>query len=77
MDVISIGFGNFLNKNKIVSVSNPNSAPMKKLKEQLKRDGKLIDATEGRKTRSIIVMDSGHIVLSGLASATIAERMDK
>ena len=77
MDVISIGFGNFLNKNRIVSVSNPNSAPMKKLKEQLKKDGKMIDATEGRKTRSIIVMDSGHIVLSGLASATIAERMDK
>lgn len=77
MDVISIGFGNFLNKNKIVSVSNPNSAPMKKLKEQLKKDGKMIDATEGKKTRSIIVMDSGHIVLSGLASATIAERMNK
>ncbi len=77
MDVISIGFGNFLNKNRIVSVVNPNSAPMKKLKEQLKKDSKMIDATEGRKTRSIIVMDSGHIVLSGLASATIAERMDK
>ncbi len=75
MDIISIGFGNFVNKNRMIAVVNPTSAPLKRLKEQAKEEGKLIDATQGRKTRSIIIMDSGHMILCGLAPATIAERM--
>ena len=75
--VVSVGFGNFVNKNRIVAVVSPNSAPIRKLKEQLKEDGKIIDVTQGRKTRSVIIMDSGHIILSGIAVETIAERVNE
>jgi regulator of extracellular matrix RemA (YlzA/DUF370 family) len=74
--VVSVGFGNFINKERIVAVVSPNSAPIRKLKELLKEEGKIIDVTQGRKTRSIIIMDSGHIMLSGIAVETIAERIN-
>ncbi len=75
-NVVSVGFGNFVNKERIVAIVAPNSTPIRKLKEQLKDDGKIIDVTQGRKTRSIIIMDSGHIILSGIAVDTIAERVN-
>ncbi len=74
--VVSIGFGNFVNRERIVAIVSPNSSPIRRLKEQLKDDGKIIDATQGRKTRSIIIMDSGHIILSGIAVETISERIN-
>ena len=75
--VVSVGFGNFVNKDRIVAIVSPNSAPIRKLKEQLKDDGKMIDVTQGRKTRSVIIMDSGHVILSGIAVETISERVNE
>ncbi len=75
--VINIGFGNFVNKERIVAIVAPNSTPIRKLKEQLKENGKIIDVTQGRKTRSVIIMDSGHIILSGIAVSTISERVNE
>jgi len=75
--VINVGFGNFVNKERIVAVVSPNSAPIRKIKEQMKDVGRVIDVTQGRKTRSIIVVDSGHIILSGIAVETIADRINE
>ncbi len=72
--LINIGFGNVISSQRVIAVVSPNSAPLKRLKEEAKKKGKLIDATEGRKTRSIIVMDSDHIVLSALNPETITQR---
>ncbi|WP_025209568.1 DUF370 domain-containing protein [Hippea sp. KM1] len=77
MGVVNIGFGNFINADRVVAIVNPTSAPIKRLKEQLQQEGKIIDATQGRKTRAIIIMDSGHVILSGIAVNTLAERMER
>ena len=75
--VVNIGFGNYVNRERIIAVVSPNSAPIRKIKEQMKDSGKIIDVTQGRKTRSVIIMDSGHIVLSGIAVETISERVNE
>jgi regulator of extracellular matrix RemA (YlzA/DUF370 family) len=72
---VSIGFGNVVSVQRVIAVLTTGSSPMKRLKDEAKDRGLLIDATEGRRTRSIIVMDSGHIVLSGLQSETITNRL--
>ncbi|MDI3472593.1 MAG: extracellular matrix regulatory protein [Thermotogaceae bacterium] len=72
--LINIGFGNIIVGDRIVAIVNPESAPMKRLKDQAKDDGKLIDATYGRKTRAIIITDSNHIILSAIQPETIAAR---
>lgn len=74
---INIGFGNIIYVKKIVAVLNPNSSPMKRLKDEAKNKGKLIDATEGRKTRSIIITDSDHVILSALQVETILQRISE
>ena len=71
---INIGFGNFVLANRIVSVINPNSSPMKRLREDAKAQNLLIDATQGRRTRSIIITDSNHIILSAIHPETIILR---
>ncbi len=71
---MNIGFGNMIVADRVVAIVNPESAPIKRLKEQAKDDGKLIDATYGRKTRSIIITDSNHIILSAIQPETIALR---
>lgn len=71
---INIGFGNVIATSKVVAIINPGSRSIKKLRDEAKESGKLIDATEGRKTRSIIISDSGHIVLSALQVETISQR---
>lgn len=73
--ILNIGFGNVVVAERIVAIVNPASSPMKRLREEAKNLGKLIDATEGRKTRSILVLDSDHIVLSALQAETIAQRL--
>lgn len=73
--ILNIGFGNVVVAERIVAIVNPASSPMKRLREEAKNLGKLIDATEGRKTRSILVLDSDHIVLSSLQTETIAQRL--
>ncbi len=72
---INIGFGNVVAVQRIVAIVNPGSLPMRKLREDARERGKLIDATEGKKTRSIIVTDSSHIILSALQSETLMQRI--
>ena len=73
--LVNVGFGNVVSAPRVVAVVNPGSLPVKKLREEAKSRGKLVDATEGRKTRSIIITDSDHIILSALAVETISQRV--
>jgi extracellular matrix regulatory protein A len=75
MQLLNVGFGNTVIINRIVAVINTGSSPARKLKELAKTNGKLIDATEGRRTRSIVVMDSDHVILSSIQPDTISQRM--
>ena len=72
--LLNIGFGNVVVSARVVAIVSPQSAPMKRLKEEARSAGKLIDATQGRRTRSIIITDSDHIILSAVQSETIAQR---
>ncbi len=72
MRLINIGFGNTVNADRIVAVVSPEAAPVKRIVQLAKDDGSAIDATCGRKTRSVIICDSGHVVLSALQPDTIA-----
>lgn len=72
--LLNIGFGNSIVADRIIAIVNPSSAPMKRLKEEAKENKLLIDATQGRKTRSIIITDSRHIILSAVQAETIAQR---
>ncbi len=73
--LLNIGFGNSVVLSKIVAILTPGSAPMKRLKDDAKSSGRLIDATQGRKTRSIIITDSNHVILSGVQAETVAMRV--
>lgn len=73
-NLLNIGFGNTVVAVRVVAIVSPNSAPMKRLKDEAKDEKRLIDATHGRRTRSIIVMDSNHIVLSAIQAETISQR---
>jgi len=75
MKLLNVGFGNTVMVERIVAVVNTGSSPARKLKELAKKEGKLVDVTEGRRTRSILVMDSNHVVLSSVQSDTITQRM--
>ncbi len=72
---INIGFGNVVASNRIISVISPESAPVKRLIQESKDNGTLIDATYGRRTRAVIIMDSGHVVLTPIQPETIAHRL--
>ncbi|NWF51520.1 MAG: DUF370 domain-containing protein [Nitrospirae bacterium] len=72
--LVNIGFGNVVASSKVVAIVTPGSSPMRRLREEAKKRGKLIDATEGRRTRSIIVTDSDHVILSALQAETITQR---
>ncbi|MFO7666631.1 MAG: DUF370 domain-containing protein [Desulfobacterales bacterium] len=72
--LLNIGFGSSVVAERVVAIVSPNSAPMKRLKDDAKEEKRLVDATHGRKTRAIIVMDSNHIVLSAIQSETISLR---
>jgi len=72
--LLNIGFGSTAVVERIVAIVSPNSAPMKRLKDEAREDRRLIDATHGRRTRSIIIMDSNHIILSAIQSETISQR---
>jgi regulator of extracellular matrix RemA (YlzA/DUF370 family) len=73
-NLLNIGFGNTVVAERVIAIVSPNSAPMKRLKDEAKDEKRLIDATQGRRTRSIIVMDSNHIVLSAIQAETISQR---
>lgn len=72
--LLNIGFGNYVISSRVVAIVTPTSSPMKRLREDAKADGRLIDATQGRKTRSIVITDSGHVVLSAIQAETISQR---
>ena len=74
--LINIGFGNAVSAERIVAIVAPGSSPVRRLKDEARQRGKLVDATHGRKTRSIIVMDSDHVVLSAIAPETITQRLE-
>ncbi len=73
-NLLNIGFGNTVVAERVIAIVSPNSAPMKRLKDEAKEDRRLLDATHGRRTRSIIVMDSNHVVLSAIQAETISHR---
>jgi len=75
MKLVNVGFGNVVVASRIVAVVSPHSAPMRRLKEMAKERGKLIDASQGRKTRAIIITDSDHVILSAIQHETLAQRI--
>ena len=77
MQLINIGFGNTVAADKIVAIVSPDSAPIKRMVQEAKDNGTAIDATFGRKTRAVLIMDSDHIVLSAVQAETVADRIDK
>jgi regulator of extracellular matrix RemA (YlzA/DUF370 family) len=74
--LLNVGFGNMVMVSRVIAIVDPSSAPMKRLKDEAKQAGKLVDATSGRRTRSIIVTDSDHVVLSAIQTETIAQRLE-
>ncbi len=76
MDIklINIGFGNIVSANRVIAIVSPESAPIKRIISDARERGELIDATYGRRTRAVIVTDSGHIVLSAIQPETVAHR---
>lgn len=75
--LVNVGFGNVVNSNKIISIISPEAAPIKRLVQSAKDTGMAIDATCGRRTKSVIVTESGHLVLSSLLPDTIAGRVNQ
>lgn len=73
--LLNIGFGNVVVADRIVAIVSPGSAPIKRLKEDAKEQGRLIDATYGRKTRAIVITESNHVILSAINPETAAMRM--
>ena len=75
MQLINIGFGNLVSAERLLSVISPDSAPMKRLVQEARDRGMLIDASFGRKTKSVLIMDTDHVILSALEPKTIAGRL--
>ena len=75
--LVHIGFGNMLVAERIVAIVHPTSAPIKRLKEEAREDGRLIDATQGRKTRAVLITDSNHVVLSAIQPETLVSRYEE
>ena len=72
--LVNIGFGNSVVSRRVIAIISPNAAPIKRLRDEAREDKRLIDATQGRRTRSVIITDSNHVVLSAIQSETIAQR---
>ena len=77
MDIklVNIGFGNIVAANRIISIISPESAPNKRIIQEARDKGMLVDATYGRRTRAVVVVDSGHIILSAVQPETVANRL--
>ena len=76
MKLINIGFGNMVAAGRLVAIVSPESAPIKRIIQDAKERGTLIDATYGRRTRAVLVMDSDHVILSAIQPETVANRMN-
>lgn len=72
--IINVGFGNVVSASRVIAVVSPGSSPIKRLRDEAAERGKLVDATQGRKTRAIIITDSDHVILSALQVETITQR---
>ena len=77
MKLINIGFGNIVSANRLVAIVSPEAAPIKRIIQGARDKGMLIDATSGRRTRAVIIMDSEHIILSAVQPETVAGRLEK
>lgn len=77
MQFVNIGFGNIVSSNKIVAIVSPESAPIKRLVQEAKDNKTAVDATLGRRTRAVLIMNSGHIILSAVQPETVAARLEK
>lgn len=77
MKVVSLGFDNGIVAHRIVAVANASAAPMKRLREEARKNHRLVDVTNGRRTRAIVVTDSGHIFLSSIQPQTLTERIEE
>ena len=73
---VNIGYGNIINAARVIAIVSPESAPIKRIIQEAKEKGTAIDATLGRKTRGVIIMDSGHIVLSSIMPETVGSRLN-
>ncbi|MBM6925624.1 extracellular matrix/biofilm regulator RemA [Pseudoflavonifractor phocaeensis] len=76
MKLINIGFGNMISAGRLIAIVSPESAPIKRLVQEARDKGTLIDATFGRRTRAVLIMDSDHVVLSALQPETVAGRLN-
>lgn len=74
MKLINIGFGNIVSASRVVAIVSPESAPIKRIISEARDRGQLVDATYGRRTRAVMIMDSGHVVLSAIQPETVAHR---
>ncbi|MBR5094264.1 MAG: DUF370 domain-containing protein [Oscillospiraceae bacterium] len=77
MKLIAIGFGNLVAAERVISIVSPDSAPIKRLIQEVRERGELIDASFGRSTRSVLIMDSGNVILSALPPETLAARFEE
>ena len=77
MQLINIGFGNIVSADRIIAIVSPESAPIKRIVQEAKENKTAIDATYGRRTRAVIIMDSGHVILSAVQPETVAGRFEK
>ena len=75
MKLVNIGFGNMVSANRMIAIVSPESAPIKRIIQEAKERGSLIDATHGRRTRAVIITDSDHIILTYLQAETLANRI--
>ena len=75
MRLVNVGFGNMVSAGRLIAIVGPDSAPIKRMIQEARDGGSLIDATYGRRTRAVLIMDSDHIVLSALQPETVAARM--
>ena len=76
MKFINIGFGNIVSANRLIAIVSPESAPIKRIIQDARDTGKLVDATYGRRTRAVIIMDSEHVILSAVQPETVANRLE-
>jgi regulator of extracellular matrix RemA (YlzA/DUF370 family) len=75
--LLNLGFGNFVVAERVVAVVNSASSPMRRLREDARQEGRLIDATQGRKTRSLVITDSNHVILSAVQAETMRQRFQE
>lgn len=77
MKLLNIGYGNLVSADRLISIVTPDSAPVKRLVQEARERGTLIDASCGRRTKSVIIMDSDHVVLSAVSAERLSGRLDK